>query len=69
MVAELTHTMPPMVLLHYVLAVEHLVTYLTGVQLLTMLLFVLGKVAVSGEEPRADVTLERFVVCKRRAKM
>lgn len=54
--------MPPVVLLHHVFAVEHLVADFTGVELLAVLLLVLGEVAVGGEEPRADVTLERLVV-------
>ena len=59
---RLTHAMPPVVLLHHVFAVEHLVADFTGVQLLAVLLLVLGEVAVGGEEARADVTLERLVV-------
>lgn len=51
-----------MVLLHHVFAVEHLVADFTGVQLLAMLLLVLGKVAVGGEEARADIALERLVI-------
>lgn len=51
-----------MVLLHHVFAVEHLVADFTGVELLAVLLLVLGEVAVGGEEPRADITLERLVV-------
>ena len=62
---RLTHAVAPVVLLHDVLAVEHLVADLTGVQLLAVLLLVLGQVAVRGEEARADVALERFVVCRR----
>ena len=54
--------MPPVVLLHHVFAVEHLVADLTGVELLAVLLLVLGKVAVGGEEPGADIALERLVV-------
>lgn len=54
--------MPPVVLLHHVFAVEHLVADLAGVQLVAMLLLVLGQVAVGGEEARADVTLEGLVV-------
>ena len=57
--------MAPVVLLHDVLAVEHLVADLAGVQLLAVLLLVLGQVAVGGEEARTDVALERFVVCRR----
>ena len=60
-----THAMAPVVLLHDVLAVEHLVADLAGVQLLAVLLLVLGQVAVGGEEARTDVALERFVVCRR----
>lgn len=60
----LTHAVPPVVLLHHVLAVEHLVADFTGVELLAVLLLVLGEVAVGGEEPRADVALERLVVWK-----
>lgn len=48
--AQLTHTVPPVVLLHHVLAVEHLVADLTGVKLLAVLLLVLGEVAVGREE-------------------
>lgn len=51
-----------MVLLHHVFAVEHLVADFTGVELLAVLLLVLGEVAVGGEEPRADITLERLVI-------
>lgn len=54
--------MPPVVLLHHVFAVEHLVADFTGIELLAVLLLVLGEVAVGGEESRADVTLERLVV-------
>lgn len=60
--AQLTHTVPPVVLLHHVFAVEHLVADLTGVKLLAVLLLVLGEVAVGREEARANVTLERLVV-------
>lgn len=60
--AQLTHTVPPVVLLHHVFAVEHLVADLTGVKLLAVLLLVLGEVAVGREEARADVTLEGLVV-------
>ena len=62
---RLTHAVAPVVLLHDVLAVEHLVADLAGVQLLAVLLLVLGQVAVGGEEARADVALERLVVCGR----
>lgn len=55
--------MPPLVLLHHVFAVEHLVADLAGIQLLAVLLLVLGKVAVGGEEARADVALECLIVC------
>lgn len=55
--------MPPVVFLHDVFTVEHLVADLTGVQLLTVLLLMLGQVAVGGEEARADVTLEGLVIC------
>lgn len=48
---KLTHTVSPVVLLHHIFAIEHLVTDFTGVELFTMLLLVLGKVAVGGEEP------------------
>lgn len=58
----LTYTVPPVVLLHHVFAVEHLVTDLAGIELLSVLLLVLGEVAVGGEEARADVTLEGLVV-------
>lgn len=58
----LTYAMPPVVLLHHVFAVEHLVADLAGVELLSVLLLVLGEVAVGGEEARADVTLEGLVI-------
>lgn len=54
--------MSPVVLLHHVFAVEHFVADFAGVELLAVLLLVLGEVAVGGEEPRADVTLERLVI-------
>lgn len=54
--------MPALVLLHHVFAVEHLVADFTGIQLLAVLLLVLGKVAVGGEEARADVALECLIV-------
>lgn len=59
---RLTHSMPPVVLLHHVFAVEHLVADFTGIELLTVLLLVLGQVAVGGEEARADIALERLVI-------
>lgn len=43
---RLTDTVPPVVLLHHVFAIEHLVADFAGVELLTMLLLVLGEVAV-----------------------
>lgn len=58
----LTYTVPPVVLLHDIFAVEHLVTDFTGIQLLTVLLLMLGEVAVGGEKARADVTLEGLVI-------
>lgn len=61
-VAGLTRTVPHVVLLHHVFAVEHFVAHFTGKELLSVLLLVLGQVAVGGEKPRADVTLERLVV-------
>lgn len=60
--------MSPLVVLHNVLAVEHLAADLTGVKLLSMLLLVLREVTVGGEEPRADLTLERLVICHHRTK-
>lgn len=60
--AELTHAVPPVVLLHHVFAVEHLVADFARVELLAVLLLVLGEVTVGGEEARADVALERLVV-------
>lgn len=54
--------MPPVVLLHDVFTVEHLVTDFAGVELLAVLLLMLGEVAVGGEEARADITLEGLVV-------
>ncbi len=62
----LTHTVPPVVLLHHVFAVEHLVADFAGIELLAVLLLVLGKVAVGGEEPRADIALERLVICRKK---
>lgn len=59
---SLTHTVPPVVFLHDVFAVEHLVTDFAGIELLAMLLLVLGKVAVGREEARADITLEGLVI-------
>lgn len=60
--------MSPLVVLHNVLAVEHLAADLTGVQLLSVLLLVLRQVTVGGEEPRADLTLECLVICHHRTK-
>lgn len=60
---RLTHAVPPVVLLHHVFTIEHLVANLTGVELLAVLLLVLGQVAVGREEARADVALECLVVC------
>lgn len=54
--------MPPVVLLHHILAIKHLVADFAGVKLLTVFLLVLGEVAVGGEESRADVTLECLVI-------
>lgn len=58
----LTYTMPPVVLLHHVFTVEHLVTDFAGIQFLSVLLLVLGEVAVGGEKARADITLEGLVI-------
>lgn len=55
--------MPPVVLLHDVFTVEHLVADLAGIQLLAVLLLMLGQVAVGGEEAGADITLEGLVIC------
>lgn len=62
----LTHSVSLLVVLHNVFAVEHLAADLTGVQLLSVLLLVLRQVTVGGEEPRADLTLERLVICHHR---
>lgn len=59
---SLTHAVPPVVLLHDIFPVEHLVADFAGIQLLAVLLLMLGKVAVGGEKARADVTLEGLVV-------
>ena len=58
--------MPPVVLLHHVFAIEHLVADFAGIELLAVLLLVLGEVAVGGEEPRADVALECLVIWRER---
>lgn len=58
----LTYTVPPVVLLHHIFTVEHLVTDFTGIQFLSVLLLVLGEVAVGGEKARADITLEGLVI-------
>lgn len=60
----LTFQVPPLVVEHDVLAVEHLVADLTGKLLVPVLLLVLGEVAIGGEEPEAHLTLERLVVCR-----
>ena len=60
----LTFQVPPLVVEHDILAVEHLVADLTGELLVPVLLLVLGEVAVGGEEPEAHLTLERLVVCR-----
>lgn len=56
--------MPPLVVLHDIFAVKHLIADFTGVQLLSVFLFVLGQITVSGEKPGANLALERFVICK-----
>lgn len=63
---RLTHAVPPVVLLHHIFAVEHLVADFTGIQLLAMLLLVLRQVAVGGEEARANIALERLVIWRDR---
>ena len=60
----LTFQVPPLVVEHDVLAVEHLVADLTGELLVPVLLLVLGEVAVGGEEPEAHLTLECLVICR-----
>lgn len=59
----LTHHVASLVVLHDILAVEHLVADLAGIQLLTVLFLVFWQVAVCGEETRADLTLECLVIC------
>lgn len=55
--------MPPLVVQHDVLAVEHFVADLTSKLLVPVLLLVLGKVTVGGEESETHLTLERLVIC------
>lgn len=43
--------MPPLVVLHDIFAVEHLIADLTCIQLLSVFLLVLGQITVSGEKP------------------
>ncbi len=62
----LTNDVPPLVVLHDIFAVEHLIADFTCVEFLSMFLFVLGQITVGGEKPRAYFTLERFVICKKR---
>lgn len=59
---RLTYAVPPVVLLHHIFTVEHLVADFAGIQLLSVLLLVLGEVAVGGKKARADVTLEGLVI-------
>ena len=56
--------MPPLVVEHDVLAVEHLAADLTGELLVPVFLLVLGEVAVGGEEPEAHLALECLVICR-----
>jgi len=58
--------MPPLVVLHDIFPVEHLIADLTRIQFLSVLLLVLGQITVSGEKPRTYLTLERFVICNKR---
>lgn len=55
--------MPPLVVEHDVLAVEHFVADLTSKLLVPVLLLVFGKVTVGGEESETHLTLERLVIC------
>ena len=60
---RLTFQVPPLVVEHDVLAVEHFVADLTSKLLVPMLLLVLGEVTVGGEESETHLTLERLVIC------
>lgn len=55
--------MPPLVVQHDILSVEHLTADLAGKLLVPMFLLVLGEVAVGGEESETHLTLERLVIC------
>ena len=59
----LTFQVPPLVVKHDILAVEHFVADFTSKLLVPMLLLVLGEVAVGGEESETHLTLERLVIC------
>lgn len=63
---RLTDNMPPLVVLHDVFAVEHLIANLTCVEFLSVFLLVLGEVTISGEKSRTYLALERFVICRKR---
>lgn len=43
--------MPPLVVLHDIFAVEQLIADFTRIEFLSMFLFVLGQITVSGEKP------------------
>lgn len=60
---KLTIQVPPLVVQHNILAVEHLTADLTGKLLVPMFLLVLREVAVGGEESETHLTLERLVIC------
>lgn len=60
---KLTIQVPPLVVQHDILAVEHLTADLTGKLLVPMFLLVLREVAVGGEESETHLTLERLVIC------
>ena len=60
----LTFQVPPLVVQHDVLAVEHFAADFTGKLLVPVLLLVLGKVAVGGEESETHLTLERLIICR-----
>lgn len=58
-----TFQVPPLVVQHNVLAIEHLAADLTCKLLVPVLLLVFGEVAVSGEESETHLTLECLVIC------
>lgn len=62
--SKFTFQVPPLMVQHDILPVEHLIADLTCKFLIPVLFLVFWKVAVCGEESETHLTLECLVICK-----